>query len=171
MRKRTSVSRLLIVFGPVAWVLAFAFVCVFAAASRSSAQSANCISVRVLDSKKGKRLKSVSVTMRPSWSWNSNTMTWWWNSNTKTVKTDSTGVARFCLTDPISNDLKLSFGAKFSSCSGDAFKIATILDSGYLARDTQCGSRTFKVTENPKPGELVILVRHVGWLERNIDWP
>ena len=162
MRKRTSVSRLLIVFGPVAWVLAFAFVCVFAAASRSSAQSANCISVRVLDSKKGKRLKRVSVATRPSWSW---------NSNTKTVKTDSTGVARFCLTDPISNDLKLSFGAKFSSCSGDAFKIATILDSGYLARDTQCGSRTFKVTENPKPGELVILVRHVGWLERNIDWP
>jgi len=144
-------------------VLAFAFCCVFAAASCCSAQSANCISVRALDYKKGKPLKNLSITIhlgRP------------WILNVKTAKTDSTGVVSFCLADPILPNLGLSLdGNSFRSCSGYEFKTATILGSGYLAPDTQCGGRTFKFTENPKPGELVIFVRHVGWLERNSEWP
>ena len=49
MRKQTSVSRLFIVCGAVARVVAFALVCVFAAVSGCLAQSPNCISVRALD--------------------------------------------------------------------------------------------------------------------------
>jgi hypothetical protein len=63
-------------------------------------------------------------------------------------------------------------GRYFESCSGYIFEAAPIMKSGYLARDSQChGVTTFKFTENPKPGELVILVRHRGWLERNAEWP
>jgi hypothetical protein len=166
MRKRTSVSQPLIVFRPVARVLAFAFVCVFAAASNCSAQSANCISVRALNSKSGKPLRNVSITMDASTPKDP-------MINQLEARTDSSGVARFCLTEPASNWLGLSFDAKFDSCSGSSFITAVIRDTGYLASNTQCEGRTFKFTEKPKPGELVILVRHVGLLERIWvnDWP
>jgi hypothetical protein len=141
-------------------VLAFAFACILAAASSCSAQSASCISVRVLNSKSGKSLKNVSIAMNASLP-----------RSPKTFKTDLSGVVRLCQTDPMSKYLGFSFNAKFRSCSGYEFKTATILESGYLAPDTQCGGRTFKFTENPKAGELVILVRYVGWLERNTEWP
>lgn len=118
-------------------VLAFAFACVLAAASGCSAQSANCISVRVLNSKSGKPLENVSITMNASQP-----------RSPKTSKTDSTGVVRLCQTNPMSKYLGFSFGAKFHSCSGYEFKTATILESGYLAPDTKCGGRTFKFTEN-----------------------
>ena len=158
IRKRTSVSRLLNMVRPVVWVLAFAFafVCVCTAPFSCSAQSGNCISVRALDYKKGTPVKNVSVTV-----------------DAKTVKTDSIGIAKFCLTDPISANLGLSLdGEHFESCSGYTFETATIQKIGYLARASQChGEPTFRLTENPKPGELAILVRHIGWLERNIDWP
>jgi hypothetical protein len=166
MRKRTPVSQYLIVFWAVAWVLAFAFICVFATPSNCSAQSANCISVRALNSKSGKPLRNVSITMNAS-------MPKGPKVNQLEARTDSSGVARFCLTDPASNWLGLSFDAKFDSCSGSSFITAVIRDTGYLARNTQCGGRTFKFTEKPRPGELVILVRHVGLLERiwGNDWP
>jgi hypothetical protein len=116
-----------------------------------------------LDYKKGKPLKNLSITIhlgRP-WIW-----------NVKTAKTDSTGVVSFCLADPILPNLGLSLdGNSFRSCSGYSFETNKILNTGYLACDSQCVGRPFKFTENPKPGELVILVRHRGWLERNSEWP
>jgi len=160
MRKRTSVTRLLVLFRPLARVLALAFICVYAAAFSCSGQSANCISVRVLDSKKGKPLKNIAITMfavPPS--------------SPKTVRTDSAGAARFCLTDPIPDRLWFSFDAKFESCSGYMFPSAVILGYGYLARSNQCAGRIFEFTERPKPGEIVILARHRGWLERHTEWP
>jgi hypothetical protein len=90
----------------------------------------------------------------------------------KTTKTDSTGVVSFCLADPILPELGLSLESYFfESCSGYFFEAHTILNTGFLAGSTQCAGRPFKFTENPKPGELVILVRHRGWLERNSQWP
>ena len=95
----------------------------------------------------------------------------WW-SDLKTAKTDSTGIVSFCLADPILPNLDLLLdGKSFQSCSGYSFETNPILNTGYLAADTQCAGRPFKFTENPKPGELVILVRHRGWLERNSEWP
>jgi hypothetical protein len=122
-----------------------------------------------LDYRKGKPLKNVSLEIGP--------MPWRMVHgkvvNTTTVKSDSTGVAKFCLTDPISGKLGVSLdGRYFESCSGYIFETAPIMKSGYLARDNQChGRTTFKFTESSKPGELVILVRHIGWLERNTEWP
>jgi hypothetical protein len=46
-----------------------------------------------------------------------------------------------------------------------------ILNAGYLARSIQCGNPSFKLSESPKPGERGILVRRIGWWERNFDWP
>ena len=163
MLKRTSASRLLIVSGPVAWVSAFALVWVFATAFSCSAQGANCLSVRALDSKKGKPLKNLSITIR---------LRRPWISNEKTATTDSTGIARFCLSDPVPTYLRLSLDGKFlQSCSGYTFKTDLILTTGYLAPGTQCEDGSFEFTENAKPGELVILVKHRGWWERNFgDW-
>src|SRR5580693_3650687 len=104
MRKPTLVSRLFIVCGTVAKVVAFVIVCVFAAVSGCSAQSANCVSVRALDYKKGKPLKNLSITIHPSRLW---------TSDLKTAKTDPTGVVSFCLADPILPNLELSLDGNF----------------------------------------------------------
>jgi len=163
MRKPTSVSRLFIVCGGVAKVVAFVIVCVFAAVSGCSAQTPNCISVRALDYKKGKPLKNLSITIHPSRSW---------TSDLKTAKTDSIGIAKFCPIEPISTDFSLSLdGRFFESCSGYTFETKVILNTGYQAHDTRCGTLPFKFSESPKPGELVIMVRHIGWWERNTECP
>jgi hypothetical protein len=163
MRKQTLVSPLFVVCGAVARVVALALACVFAVVSGCSAQSPNCISVRALDYKKGKPLKNLSITIHPSRSWTSDLMT---------VKTDSIGIAKFCLIEPISAGFNLSLdGRFFESCSVYTFETKMILNTGYQAHGTRCWALPFKFSESPKPGELVIMVRHIGWWERNIDWP
>jgi hypothetical protein len=118
--------------------------------------------VRALDSKSGKPLRDVSIVMNAALGGGPST-------NRQYAKTDSYGVAQLCPIDPISYYLGLSFDSKFDSCSGYAFETTVILDRGYVADNTLCAGRRFKFNENPKAGELVILVRHRNLLER-IDW-
>ena len=146
------------------WVktLVFLSACVFAAVFSCSAQTTGCISVRALDSKSGKPLRDVSIVMNAALGGGPST-------NREYAKTDSNGVAQLCPIDPISHYLGLSFDSKFDSCSGYAFETAVILDRGFLADNTLCAGRRFKLNQDPKAGELVILVRHRTLLER-IDW-
>jgi hypothetical protein len=161
-RKRPSLSRLLIVFGTTVCVLAFTFLCVFAAPLDSS--SANCISVRVFDAKSGKPTKGLltSVVIDNY-------------RNFRIGETNENGVVQFCPKDPVPTSFTLDFRYFYQTDAEVHFNTESVLKTGSVAQNARNKGK-FHDREAPKPGEIVVFGKRWWpidrWLDRRLgEWP
>jgi hypothetical protein len=128
-----------------------ALVLVFAMALNCPAQSTNCISLQVLNANNAKPFRGLAVKV----------FGFVKSGNYPTLfegKTDSAGVVRFCLGDPIPPQLFYAFGKHFYTCSGSPVETAAILEHGLVDHRDQCGGK-LKYNGQPKPAELVVFAR------------
>jgi hypothetical protein len=130
----------------------YALVFVFAMAMNCAAQNTNCVSMRVLNAKNAKPLRSVAVKVFSFAKPGSYPILF-------EGKTDTAGGIRFCLGDSIPARLIYSFGKHFYECSASEVETAAVLKHGLVDRGDQCGRGKPKYNGQPKPAELVVFAQ------------
>jgi len=135
-----------------------AIACVLSAAFQTEAQDTNCIKIRVLDSKSGKPIHGVevSVWMRASS---------WIDDDTRSKKTDAQGVARFCSTDP--NVSLFTLRLKYLDWTEPqmGFNMELALKSGIVTKNNDKNRRA-RDGVSPEPGEIIVFGRRWSLLDK-----
>jgi hypothetical protein len=162
IRKRDSLSWLSFVSQPTARVLVFAFICVLA--TPFNCLCANCISVRVLDAKSGKPIKSVPAFVETER-----------KLMIRLGETDGQGVVRFCPDDPVPASFTLEFKYVHQADAEVHFDMESVLKTGSVAKNAQNKGK-FHDREIPKPAEIVVFGKRWWpidrWLDKRLgEWP
>ncbi|MGA7854588.1 MAG: hypothetical protein WCA15_14775 [Candidatus Acidiferrales bacterium] len=130
----------------------YALVIVIAMAMNCAAQNTNCVSMRVLNAKNAKPLRSVAVKVFSFVKPDSYPILF-------EGKTDTAGGIRFCLGESIPAQLFYSFGKHFYRCSDSEVDTAALLKRGLVDRRDQCGRGKPKYDGQPQPAELVVFAQ------------
>ena len=143
-------------------LVTFSFGCAFAL--NCSAQSANCVSVRVLNPKNGKPVEGVLIHFLPNSSANPYTA----DATVNIGKTDKQGITKYCIPGSVP---RLEFYEFSGPDERENFDTDVVLKFGFVANNSLHGAK-FIFTRSPKPGEVVIFGQRWWLVDRWIGpWP
>lgn len=122
-----------------------------------SGQEAKEISVQILDGESGKPIVGASFLLGlPKGDKNVNKMRF---------KTDSKGIAKISLSDPVPQHFSIIIGPEVELCPNVTFPMVRVLLEGIVAEDT-CENSRYKYSGKPEPGSLVLFAKQVSVWQR-----
>src|ERR1700722_5526850 len=141
--------------------LLMVFVCL--SALTCSAQTSNCISVRVLNEKTGKPIRGVQVRM--AWVVAEDSM------YVDIGKTGKQGTARYCLPIPTPSSFRLYFYVFSGPDEREEFDTEAVMKHGLIGKHPPDGPK-LKHIPDPRPGEVLIFGERWWLIDRWLGpWP
>jgi hypothetical protein len=144
-------------------------VIVCALALGCSAQNSNCVSVRVLKIKNAKPIKDAPVQM-----WFFEAESYWRPDKVIDIgKTDKSGIARYCIPDPVPKSFRLQFDEFDGPDERTLFETESVLKNGVVVTNPPNKKKNKnKNLPNPKAGEIVVFGERWWLIDRWLGpWP
>jgi hypothetical protein len=131
-----------------------------------SSQTANCVSVHVLNSKNGKPVRGVLIDFvinRSEYPYKA-------YAPINIGKSDKQGIATYCIPEPLPRSFTLRFYDFIGRDSEEVFDTETVLKYGVVTKNS-LNRRKSNFNHSPEPGEVVIFGQHSSFVvARPLAW-